>query len=64
MEARFPLISGWDVAGVVERVGFDATEFAVGDEVYGYIRKDWAQNGAYAELVSAPVRTLAKKPRR
>ncbi|MFF5403082.1 NADP-dependent oxidoreductase [Streptomyces misionensis] len=62
MEARFPLISGWDVAGVVERVGFDATEFAVGDEVYGYIRKDWAQNGAYAELVSAPVRTLAKKP--
>ncbi|MFE2381431.1 NADP-dependent oxidoreductase, partial [Streptomyces misionensis] len=62
METRFPLISGWDVAGVVERVGFDATEFAVGDEVYGYIRKDWAQNGAYAELVSAPVRTLAKKP--
>lgn len=62
MEARFPLISGWDVAGVVEGVGFDATEFAVGDEVYGYVRKDWAQNGAYAELVSAPVRTLAKKP--
>ncbi|CAK7286718.1 NADP-dependent oxidoreductase [Streptomyces sp. RM1] len=62
METRFPLISGWDVAGVVERVGFDATEFSVGDEVYGYIRKDWVQNGAYAELVSAPVRTLAKKP--
>ncbi|MET8452138.1 NADP-dependent oxidoreductase [Streptomyces sp. NPDC005209] len=62
MEVRFPLISGWDVAGVVERVGFDAGEFAVGDEVFGYIRKDWAQNGAYAELVSAPVRTLARKP--
>ncbi|MFI6940863.1 NADP-dependent oxidoreductase [Streptomyces sp. NPDC050418] len=62
MEVRFPLISGWDVAGVVERTGLDATEFAVGDEVYGYVRKDWAQNGAYAELVSAPVRTLAKKP--
>lgn len=62
MEAHFPLIPGWDVAGVVERAGFDATEFAVGDEVYGYVRKDWAQNGAYAELVSAPVRTLARKP--
>ncbi|WP_043262963.1 NADP-dependent oxidoreductase [Streptomyces sp. CT34] len=62
MEVRFPLISGWDVAGVVERVGFDAGEFAVGDEVFGYVRKDWAQNGAYAEMVSAPVRTLAKKP--
>lgn len=62
MEVRFPLISGWDVAGVVERQGLDAEEFAVGDEVFGYVRKDWAQNGAYAELVSAPVRTLAKKP--
>lgn len=62
MEVRFPLISGWDVAGVVEQVGLDATEFAVGDEVFGYVRKDWAQNGTYAELVSAPVRTLAKKP--
>ncbi len=62
MEIRFPLISGWDVAGVVEKVGLDATEFAVGDEVFGYVRKDWAQNGTYAELVSAPVRTLAKKP--
>lgn len=62
MEVRFPLISGWDVAGVVEQVGFDAGEFALGDEVFGYVRKDWAQNGAYAELVSAPVRTLAKKP--
>ncbi|MFJ8196865.1 NADP-dependent oxidoreductase [Streptomyces sp. NPDC096152] len=62
MEVRFPLISGWDVAGVVERVGLDAGEFAVGDEVFGYVRKDWAQNGTYAELVSAPVRTLARKP--
>ncbi|MET7378550.1 NADP-dependent oxidoreductase [Streptomyces sp. NPDC005526] len=62
MEVRFPLISGWDVAGVVERVGLDAGEFAVGDEVFGYARKDWAQNGTYAELVSAPVRTLARKP--
>ncbi|HEV7627846.1 MAG TPA: NADP-dependent oxidoreductase [Streptomyces sp.] len=62
MEAGFPMIPGWDVAGVVERTGFDAGEFTAGDEVYGYVRKDWAQNGAYAELVSAPVRTLAKKP--
>ncbi|MGW3461338.1 NADP-dependent oxidoreductase [Streptomyces olivaceoviridis] len=62
METGFPLIPGWDVAGVVERVGFDVTEFAPGDEVFGYIRKDWAQFGAYAELVSAHVRLLAPKP--
>ncbi|KUH40200.1 MULTISPECIES: NADP-dependent oxidoreductase [Streptomyces] len=62
MESRFPMIPGWDVAGVVERVGFDAEEFAVGDEVFGYIRKDTAQLGAYAEKVSAHVRMLARKP--
>jgi NADPH:quinone reductase-like Zn-dependent oxidoreductase len=62
MEVRFPLIPGWDVAGVVERVGPDAHEFAVGDEVFGYARKDWAQNGTYAELVSASVRMLTRKP--
>ncbi|NBE55089.1 NADP-dependent oxidoreductase [Streptomyces boluensis] len=62
MVAGFPMIPGWDVAGVVERVGLDAGEFAVGDEVYGYIRKDWAQNGAYAEQVAASVRMLARKP--
>lgn len=62
MEAGFPLIPGWDVAGVVEAVGFDAGEYAVGDEVYGYVRKDWAKNGTYAELVSASVRLIAPKP--
>lgn len=63
MEADFPLIPGWDVAGVVEAVGPDAHEYAVGDEVYGYARKDWAKNGTYAELVSVNVRMIAPKPR-
>ncbi len=61
-EVNFPLIPGWDVAGTVEGVGLDATEFAVGDEVMGYVRKDALQHGTYAELVAAPVRTLARKP--
>ncbi|HZG05736.1 MAG TPA: NADP-dependent oxidoreductase [Streptomyces sp.] len=62
LDAHFPLVPGWDVAGVVESVGADAGEFAPGDEVIGYVRKDWAQHGTYAELVAAPVRTLARKP--
>ncbi|MEU6328992.1 NADP-dependent oxidoreductase [Streptomyces sp. NPDC047049] len=62
MDAHFPLTPGWDVAGVVEAVGADATEYAVGDEVIGYVRKDEVQHGTYAELVAAPVRTLARKP--
>jgi NADPH:quinone reductase-like Zn-dependent oxidoreductase len=58
----FPLVLGWDLAGVVERVGPAVTEFAPGDEVIGYVRQDWLQHGTYAELVAAPVRTLARKP--
>jgi NADPH:quinone reductase-like Zn-dependent oxidoreductase len=61
-ETHFPLIPGWDVAGTVEQVGIDAGEFAVGDEVVGYVRKDEVQHGTYAELVAAPVRCLARKP--
>ncbi|WP_159808483.1 NADP-dependent oxidoreductase [Cellulomonas citrea] len=62
LDVVFPVVPGWDVAGVVERVGPDAPEFAVGDEVFGYVRKDWVQGGTLAELVAAPVRTLARKP--
>ncbi|WP_028045955.1 NADP-dependent oxidoreductase [Cellulomonas sp. URHE0023] len=62
MDVVFPTVPGWDVAGVVERVGLDTPELKVGDEVYGYVRRDWVQGGTFAELVAAPVRTLARKP--
>lgn len=60
--SHFPLVPGWDVAGVVEAVGPAVSEFSVGDEVVGYVRRDHIQWGTYAELVAAPVRTLAPKP--
>ncbi|WP_420079321.1 NADP-dependent oxidoreductase [Streptomyces sp. JL4002] len=63
LEVRHPVIPGWDVAGVVAAVGPDTFDYEVGDEVYGYVRKEWVELGTYAELVSAPVRTLARKPR-
>ncbi|MFC5668155.1 NADP-dependent oxidoreductase [Kitasatospora misakiensis] len=62
LDAHFPLVPGWDAAGVVRAVGGGVTEFAPGDEVYGYVRKDAVEHGTYAELVAAPVRTLARKP--
>jgi NADPH:quinone reductase-like Zn-dependent oxidoreductase len=59
----FPVIPGWDIAGVVEQAGLGAPEFTVGDEVIGYIRSDVEhRHGGYAELVAADVRTLAVKP--
>lgn len=66
LEGRFPVhlpaIPGWDVAGTVESVGPDVTELRPGDEVVGYVRRDHVQWGTYAELVPAPLRTLAPKP--
>lgn len=62
MDTTFPVVPGWDVAGVVERVGLDVPELEVGDEVFGYVRKDWVHGGTFAEYVAAPVRTLARKP--
>ncbi|QIM22278.1 NADP-dependent oxidoreductase [Phycicoccus sp. HDW14] len=62
MEATFPVVPGWDVAGVVRAVGPDTPEVAVGDEVLAYARKDWVHGGTFAELVTVPVRALARKP--
>jgi NADPH:quinone reductase-like Zn-dependent oxidoreductase len=62
MDTVFPVIPGWDVAGVVEEAGVGVTEFAPGDEVIGYAREDFVSRGTFAEYVAAPVRTLARKP--
>ncbi|MGP3632821.1 NADP-dependent oxidoreductase [Streptomyces sp. 24-1644] len=62
LEAVFPVIPGWDVSGVVVQPGVAVDEFAVGDEVIGYVREDFLSRGTFAEYVAAPVRTLARKP--
>ncbi|MFE9817563.1 NADP-dependent oxidoreductase [Streptomyces sp. NPDC005773] len=62
LDAVFPVIPGWDVSGVVVQPGIAVNEFAVGDEVIGYVREDFLSRGTFAEYVAAPVRTLARKP--
>ncbi|MFE8016287.1 NADP-dependent oxidoreductase [Streptomyces antibioticus] len=62
LDAVFPVIPGWDVAGVVVRPGAGVVEYAAGDEVIGYVREDVLSRGTFAEYVAAPVRTLARKP--
>ncbi len=60
---HLPIIPGWDVSGVVEAVGpAVVTGIEVGDEVWGYVRRDDVQWGTSAELVPAPERTVARKP--
>ena len=59
---HFPITPGWDLAGVVEKVGPAVVDFAPGDEVFGYVRRDDVQWGTAAELVPVPQRCLAHKP--
>ncbi len=58
----FPVIPGWDVAGVVRGLGPDTPEFAPGEEVIAYARKDVVHAGTFAELVAVSARALARKP--
>jgi NADPH:quinone reductase-like Zn-dependent oxidoreductase len=62
MTHHFPLILGFDAAGVVERVGADVTALAEGDEVYGYLFKPMIGDGAYTEYVGASATIVARKP--
>ena len=57
-----PIIPGHEVAGVVVAVGPDATGFALGDEVFGYI--DAHRDGSDAEYVAvrSDAGELAQKP--
>lgn len=62
MPTQFPVIPGWDVAGVVVAVGLDTPEFAVGDEVMAYARKDTVSAGTFAKRVAVPISAVARKP--
>jgi NADPH:quinone reductase-like Zn-dependent oxidoreductase len=62
MDAWFPVVPGWDVAGVIETIGAGVSEFQPGDEVLGYVRDEILHHGAYAEKVAAPAEAFARKP--
>lgn len=57
----FPLILGWDVAGVIEAIGEHVHHFRVGDEVFA--RPDINRNGTYAQYVAVDESLVAKKPK-
>jgi NADPH2:quinone reductase len=59
----FPIILGWDAAGIVEAVGPEAGTFSKGAEVFAYCRKPIIQHGTYAEYVCIPESFAAPKPR-
>ncbi len=58
-----PYILGWDISGEVVARGAGATQFAIGDQVYGMPRFP-GEAKAYSEYTTAPVADLAGKPQR
>jgi NADPH:quinone reductase-like Zn-dependent oxidoreductase len=60
---QFPVIPGWDVAGVVEERGFSARRFVIGDEVYAYARRPMVHFGTFAEYIVLPESYLAHRPK-
>ncbi|NED11844.1 NADP-dependent oxidoreductase [Streptomyces sp. SID9124] len=56
-----PATTGWDVAGVVDKVGPGVTIFDEGDAVFGMLPYPY-EPGGYAEYAKGPARAFAAKP--
>jgi NADPH2:quinone reductase len=59
---RFPMILGWDAAGIVEAVGNDVTDFISGDRVVLISQQPSTGIGTHAELVAVSSTQVVKLP--
>ncbi|QTN01542.1 zinc-binding dehydrogenase [Sediminibacillus dalangtanensis] len=57
---EFPIILGWDAAGIVKEIGSDVSGFQPGDRVFA--RPATTRNGTYAEYAAIDEKLLAKIP--
>ncbi|WP_405169731.1 NADP-dependent oxidoreductase [Paenibacillus sp. FSL H8-0280] len=57
---EFPIILGWDVAGVITEIGSNVSKWKVGDRVFS--RPDTTPFGSYAEYTAVDEHLLAKLP--
>lgn len=61
LRQEYPMILGWDVSGIVSKVGEQVRTFRAGDAVFGTIHFP-GPGGSYAEFAVAPADQLALKP--
>lgn len=62
LPTQFPVILGWDVSGVIARIGSEVREWKVGDEVYAYARKSEIHRGTYAEYICLDQNNVSTMP--
>ncbi|MED6143673.1 hypothetical protein PIB30_007971 [Stylosanthes scabra] len=66
-DSPLPTVPGYDVAGVVVKVGSEVKDFKVGDEVYGDVNEKALEGpkqfGSLAEYTAVEERLLAPKPK-
>src|SRR6478609_5420714 len=60
--AEPPVVLGYDVAGVVEAVGADVEDLAVGDPVVGWLVGEELRSGSFAEHVVAAADAFVPLP--
>ena len=60
MDWEFPIILGWDVAGVISEIGEEVTDWEIGDKVFA--RPETTRFGTYAEYTIVDQNLLAKIP--
>lgn len=60
---QFPVVLGWDIAGIVVEIGDDVTDFTVGDRVFARPDMDDAGTfGSYATLMAVKADKVALMP--
>ena len=61
LDWEFPIILGWDVAGIISEIGEGVTEWSVGDRVFA--RPATTRFGTYAEYTAVDQSLLAEIPK-
>lgn len=63
MDYEFPIILGWDAAGIVSAAGKGVKDFKEGDPVFAYCRKEMMRDGSFADFICLKAENVALKPR-
>ena len=61
-EWNFPIILGFDAAGIVSKVGAETSRFKVGDRVFGWVAHAMGHWGSYAEYCAVDEENCAHIP--